>query len=518
MSSSATHHHPENAAQTGSTPPRLSLKGLTKTYPGVVALDDVSMEVYPGEVYALIGENGAGKSTLLNILSGVTLPDSGSIEIDGVQAKIATPLDARRAHIAMIHQELKHVPELTVAQNMFLGRPLKQLGGLIVNQRAQLRQSAAVLADIDPSINPGSPIRELTVAQRQMVEIARALLEDASIIAMDEPTSSLTPREFERLVALIETLSQRGVSVIYVSHKMSEIYRTCSRASVLRDGKLVDVVSIAETPESEIVAKMVGRVLAASEHHSHSQEGTLLEVRNLSRGHHVRDASFDVKRGEVVGISGLVGAGRTELMRLIAGIDKPESGSITVDSKTLKLHDPQAAISAGLGLLPEERARDGIVAARSVTSNIGLPSMARFSRWGLIMRNKLQVQAYQLMQEMNLRPLDIHRPIGTLSGGNQQKVIIGRWLAANTQVLLFDEPTRGIDVGAKAEIYSVIERLASEGRAIIVVSSEMAELMRVSDRVIVMREGQLVADLARDEITEERILEYAIPQDEHRAA
>ena len=503
---------------TDAVTPRLRLKGLTKTYPGVVALDNVSLEVLPGEVYALIGENGAGKSTLLNILSGVTLPDSGTIEIDGVRAKITTPLDARRAHIAMIHQELKHVPELTVAQNMFLGRPLKQLGGLIVNRRAQLKQSAEVLADIDPSINPASPIRELTVAQRQMVEIARALLEDASIIAMDEPTSSLTPREFERLVALIETLSRRGVSVIYVSHKMSEIYRTCSRASVLRDGKLVDVVSLADTPESDIVAKMVGRVLASAEHHSHSQQETLLQVRNLSRGRHVRDASFSVKRGEVVGISGLVGAGRTELMRLIAGIDKPESGSVIVDNETLKLHNPQAAIRAGLGLLPEERARDGIVAGRSVTANIGLPSMASFSRWGLILRKKLQVQAFRLMQEMNLRPLDIHRPIGTLSGGNQQKVIIGRWLAANTQVLLFDEPTRGIDVGAKAEIYTVIERLASEGRAIIVVSSEMAELMRVSDRVIVMREGQLVADLAREEITEERILEYAIPKDEHRAA
>ena len=498
--------------------PRLRLSGLTKVYPGVRALDDVSLNVDPGEVYALIGENGAGKSTLLNILSGVIQPDSGTIEIDGSPVKIRTPLDARQARIAMIHQELKHVPELTVAQNMFLGRPIKYAGGLLVNQRVQRQQSAEVLADIDPSINPSSTMRELTVAQRQMVEIGRALLEDASIIAMDEPTSSLTPREFERLVDLIETLSRRGVSIIYVSHKMSEIYRICSRASVLRDGKSVATLPIPATAESEVVAKMVGRELAATEHHSHCKNDEILQVKGLGRGRHVIDVSLHVKRGEVVGISGLVGAGRTELMRLIAGIDKPETGHITVNGHTLPPNDPRAAIRAGLGLLPEERARDGIVAGRSVTSNIALPSLAAFSRWGLVLRQRLQHRVFGLMRDMNLRPLDIHRHIGTLSGGNQQKVIIGRWLAASTQVLLFDEPTRGIDVGAKAEIYSLIEQLASEGRAILVVSSEMAELMRVSDRVLVMREGRLVADIARKDITEELILEYAIPQDKSRAA
>ena len=498
--------------------PRLRLTGLTKVYPGVRALDNVSLEVHPGEVYALIGENGAGKSTLLNILSGVIQPDEGTIEIDGQAVKIRTPLDAREARIAMIHQELKHVPELTVAQNMFLGRPMKRLGGLLVNQHAQQQKAAVVLADIDTSINPATRMRELTVAQRQMVEIGRALLEDARIIAMDEPTSSLTPREFERLVALIERLSARGVSVIYVSHKMSEIYRTCKRASVLRDGKSVAILPIPATPESEVVARMVGRVLAVSEHHSHCQNDVLLQVTGLGRGRHVIDASLSVKRGEVVGISGLVGAGRTELMRLIAGIDRPDTGDICIDGKNLRLNDPRAAIRAGLGLLPEERARDGIVAARSVTANIALPSLSAFSRWGIVMRKRLHQRAYELMQDLNLRPLDIHRAIGTLSGGNQQKVIIGRWLAASTQVLLFDEPTRGIDVGAKAEIYSLIERLASEGRAIVVVSSEMAELMRVSDRVVVMREGCIVADLPREDITEERILAYAIPQDEQRAA
>ena len=512
-------YNPDPIAHCANTAsPRLRLSGLTKIYPGVRALDDVSLDVMPGEVYALIGENGAGKSTLLNILSGVTLPDGGTIEIDGIRAKIRTPLDARQARIAMIHQELKHVPELTVAQNMFLGRPIKRFGGLIVNQRAQVQQSAAVLADIDPSINPSLPMRELTVAQRQMVEIGRALLEDASIIAMDEPTSSLTPREFERLVSLIETLSNKGVSIIYVSHKMSEIYRICTRASVLRDGRSVAICPIPATPESEIVAKMVGRVLAATEHHSHRKSNVLLEVNGLGRGRHVIDVSLSVKRGEVVGVSGLVGAGRTELMRLIAGIDKPDTGKVSIKGQTLKLNDPRAAIRAGLGLLPEERARDGIVAGRSVTANIALPSLAVFSRWGIVLRKRLRNRVFGLMQDMNLRPLDIHRLIGTLSGGNQQKVIIGRWLAASTQVLLFDEPTRGIDVGAKAEIYFLIEKLASEGRAIVVVSSEMAELMRVSDRVVVMREGRLVADIAREDITEELILEYAIPQDDSRAA
>jgi ribose transport system ATP-binding protein len=489
---------------------------VSKVYPGVRALDDVSLEVEPGEVYALIGENGAGKSTLLNILSGVTVPDSGSIEIDGTAVRIRSPLDARVARVAMIHQELKHVPELTVAQNMFLGRSLKRLGGLIVDRGAQERRAGAVLADIDASVDPASPMRELTVAQRQMVEIGRALLEDASIIAMDEPTSSLTPREFERLVQLIEKLSARGVSIIYVSHKMSEIYRTCSRASVLRDGKSVGVLPIPATKENDIVARMVGRVLVATTHRSHCLEEVLLQATGLGRGRHVIDASLSVKRGEVVGISGLVGAGRTELMRLVAGIDRPETGSVAIGGQTVRPNDPRAAIRAGLGLLPEERAREGIVAGRSVTANIALPSLSAFSRWGLVMRKRLRHRAFGLMQDLRLRPLDIDRPIGTLSGGNQQKVIIGRWLAASTQVLLFDEPTRGIDVGAKAEIYALIERLAAEGRAIVVVSSEMAELMRVSDRVLVMRAGRIVADLPRDQISEARILAHAIPQNEQR--
>jgi len=499
-------------------PPRLQLDALVKTYPGVKALDGVSLSIRPGEVYALIGENGAGKSTLLNILSGVTSPDSGRIEIDGRPIQIRTPLDARAAGIAMIHQELKHVPELSVAQNMFLGRPLTLVGGMLVNRRAQEHRAAAALADIDPSIDPTVPIRTLTVAQRQMVEIARAMLEDAKIIAMDEPTSSLTPSEFERLVVLIEEFAARDVSIIYVSHKMSEIYRTSSRASVLRDGSQVGVVSVADTEESELVAMMVGRELARAEHRSFVTEGIRLQAVGLTRGHHVIDASLSVRRGEVLGISGLVGAGRTELLRLIAGIDKPDSGTVSIDGETVRAHDPRAAIRRGLGLLPEERAREGIVAGRSVVSNIGLPSLARFSRFGLVARRRLTATAFRLMQELGLRPLDVERPIGTLSGGNQQKAIIGRWLAAASQVLLFDEPTRGIDVGAKVEIYAVIERLASEGRAIVVVSSEMSELLRVSDRVLVMREGRIVANLPRAQISEEQILAHAIPRNAQRAA
>ena len=490
---------------------RLSLVGMTKSFPGIRALDDVTFEVLPGEVHGLLGENGAGKSTLLNILSGVRPADQGRIEIDRKTVDIRTPLDARAAGIAMIHQELQHVPELSVAQNIFLGRPMVRAGGLLVNSRAQERRARDVLADLDPSIDPAAPIRTLKVAQQQIVEIARALLEDARIIAMDEPTSSLTPAEFDRLAELIRDLTRRGVSVIYVSHKMDEVFRLCDRATILRDGKTVAVVDVATETEESIVTRMVGRELAQAEHRGFATNSQVLAVQGLSRGDAVTDANFILHRGEVLGISGLVGAGRTELLRLIAGIDRKTAGEIMINGTELNAHDPRAAIRAGIGLVPEERKREGIIAGRSVAENMALSSMRRFARAGWLRRPLMNRTAERVMGDLRLRPLDVTRAIGLFSGGNQQKAIIGRWLAAETEVLLLDEPTRGIDVGAKSEIYALIERLAAEGKAIIVVSSEMPEIIRLSDRLLVMREGRIVATLSRDEITQENIARHAIP-------
>ena len=492
-------------------PLRLDIANLTKTFPGVKALGDVSLRVRPGEVHALLGENGAGKSTLLRILSGVMRPDAGTIAVDGTALQLRGPLDARRAGIAMIHQELQQVPELTVAQNMFLGRALKR-GGLLVDRAAQERHAAVALARLDPGIAPDAPIRTLKVAQRQIVEIARALLENARIIAMDEPTSSLTPSEFERLAAVIAGLARDGVSIVYVSHKMDEVFRICTRATVMRDGARVGEVDLAETSEAAVVAMMVGRTLAAARHRSSATARTALEVRNLGSGPRVVDVSFDLRRGEVLGIAGLIGAGRTELLRLIAGADRATSGTITLDGRPVSTRSPRAAIAAGIGLVPEERKRDGIVPQRSVVDNVALPSMRRFAPRGLVRRGALRRAAGEILSGIGLRPFQLDRPIRLFSGGNQQKAIIARWIAAGSRILLFDEPTRGIDIGAKAEIYALIERLAAEGRSIVVVSSELPEIIRLADRVLVMRQGRIAAELGRDEISEQAIVAHAVPR------
>jgi ribose transport system ATP-binding protein len=411
------------------------------------------------------------------------------------------------------------VPNLTVAQNMFLGHPLKMAGGLLVNQREQERRAAEALAMIDPSIDPSVPIKTLKVAQRQIVEIARALLDKAKIIAMDEPTSSLTPSEFESLATIVEKLAASGVSIIYVSHKMDEVFRICHRGTVMRDGKVVGVVDLRNVAQEDVIAMMVGRELLHEDHRSHATSDIRLEVRNLSSATTpVRDVSFDVHRGEVLGIAGLVGSGRTELLRLLAGVDPIASGTIRLDDKPLALKNPRSAIAAGIGLLPEERKREGIIPARPVSINMALPSMGRFSKGGIVRHGLVRKKSGELLKRVNLRPFQIDRPIKLFSGGNQQKAIIARWLAAGSEILLFDEPTRGIDVGAKSEIYHLIEELAAEGRSIIVVSSELPEVMRVSDRVVVMRNGRIAGQLDRHELSEQNLVSYAVGDAGQKAA
>lgn len=488
----------------------LMMRGISKSYSGVAAVQGVDFSVRPGEVHALIGENGAGKSTLLNILSGVRAADAGDILVEGLVIQMKNPLSARHAGIAMIHQELQHVPELSVAQNMFLGRPLTKLKGLFVDKKAQYKRAVAILRRLDPTIDPDEPIKNLKVSQQQIVEIARALLDEAKIIAMDEPTSSLTPTEFERLAELISDLKSMNVSLIYVSHKMNEIFKVCDRATILRDGKQVGVVNICDETEESIVTKMVGRKIEKIHHHSYATARDVLRIEKLSRGKAVQSATFSVRAGEVLGIAGLVGSGRTELLKLIAGIDAKTSGSIEVEGVAVKNHNVSSAIRAGIGLVPEDRKKEGIIKERSVKMNMALPSMGRFTRYGLLNKNRLNKTALEVMTELRLRPLNIEKRIGTLSGGNQQKVIIGRWVSADNKVFLFDEPTRGIDIGAKSEIYNLIEKLAQQEKAIVVVSSEMPEIIRISDRVLVMREGKIIKELIGDEITEENIARYAI--------
>jgi ribose transport system ATP-binding protein len=496
----------------------LQLTGIHKAFPGVQALTDVTMSIDAGEVHGLLGENGAGKSTLLRILSGLMSADSGTVQVDGEPAHLTSPRAARNAGIAMIHQELQQVPELTVAQNMFLGRSISWAG--VLNDHRTMRTMAREhLAKLDPHIDVTAKIGSLRVAQRQMVEIAKATLFDARIIAMDEPTSSLTPREFERLAEVIKKLAAQGVAIIYVSHKLDEVYRVASHATVLRDGRMVGEVDLAKIPEGELVALMVGRTMSVQQKQiSHATDKVVLTASALTRGTAVKDVSLELHQGEVLGIAGLVGSGRTELVKLLAGIDKPTAGNITVNNADVAFRSPRQAIASGVAMLPEDRKKEGIVPLRSVRSNAGLPNFHAFSRAGLIQSAKLRARTLELGQRVNLRPLDAERRIMLFSGGNQQKAILVRWLMAGTRIMIFDEPTRGIDVGAKEEIYRLIEMLAAEGRSIIVVSSELQEVLRVSDRILVMRAGRLAGDLPRDKASQEAIMALAFSKSEREAA
>jgi ribose transport system ATP-binding protein len=485
------------------------LNSISKGFPGVQALENVSFAVEPGQVRALLGENGAGKSTLLKILSGIYHADTGEILINGKPADLRNPKAARLAGIALIHQELQQVPELDVAQNMFLGTALTKFG-VITDRSAMQRRAKELLSQLDPTIDVRAKIKSLRVAQRQIVEIAKALLGRARIIAMDEPTSSLTPVEFEKLVGVIDRLKADGVAVIYVSHKLDEVFRVASHATVLRDGKMVSDVDLGKTTQDALVNMMVGRSLDIPPHKSHVQNHVLLSVEGLGRGNHVRDVSLELRMGEVLGIAGLVGSGRTELVKLLAGVDRPTTGRITLHGKTTVFVNPRQAIAAGIALLPEDRKKEGIIPLRSVAVNAAMPSFRKLTNIGFIKTAQLAAQVNELAKTVNLRPHDIGRAIRLFSGGNQQKAILCRWLMAGSGILVFDEPTRGIDVGAKGEIYRLIESLAAAGRGIIVVSSELPEILRLSDNVIVMRGGAMAGRLSRRELTEETVMSLAV--------
>ena len=490
----------------------LQFQSLTKTFPGVRALDTVSFAVRARSIHALMGENGAGKSTLLKILSGAQKPDSGNILLNGQPHIFASPSAAHAAGVAVIYQELHLVPHLSVADNLFLGHLPSRMGFVV---RRQLLDDARQQLDIlGEDIDPRTLVHRLPIAQRQMVEIAKALTHNAGLIAFDEPTSSLSSREVDRLFAVIRQLRDNGRVILYVTHRMDEVFDLCDAATVLRDGKHVQTwESLAGVTRDQLVGAMVGRSIADVFQYQPRPHGdVLLRVDNLLGRGLVEPVSFDVKAGEIVGLFGLVGAGRTELLKLIYGAEKATAGGITVAGQVVHFTHPCQAIRQGLVLCPEDRKKEGVVAIRPVWENINISARRHFSPLGFFLHHSREnANARRYIDALSIKTPTIHQLTSRLSGGNQQKVILARWLAENPRVVLLDEPTRGIDVGAKAEIYAIIYELARRGAAVVVVSSELPEVLGVADRVLVMREGRLVASLDRDQATPHEVLSLALP-------
>lgn len=489
----------------------LRFEAIGKRFPGVQALDCVTFGVRQGDVHALLGENGAGKSTLLKILSGATAPDGGTVRLDGRSYTFPSPRDAMRAGIAVIYQELHLAPRMTVAENMLLGQMPNRLGWL---DKKRMRTTAAnVLADLGEDIDPGTKLTDLPIAQRQIVEIAKALVRDARVIAFDEPTSSLSEREVRNLFAVIRTLARRGRAIIYVTHRLGEVFEVCDSATVLRDGKLVQTfASLDGVDHDMVVNRMVGRSIGDVYNYSPREHGpAALEVEGLVGPGVVEPASFSVASGEIVGMFGLVGAGRTDLMKLVFGAARAMAGTIRVRGETVDIRTPSDAVRRGIAFCPEDRKSESIIPIRSVMENINITARRRIAPLGIIREGREIENAGRQVDRLSIKTSSLSQLIRDLSGGNQQKSILGRWLSHEVRVLLLDEPTRGIDVGAKSEIYAIISRLASEGVGVVVVSSELPEVMGIADRILVMREGKIVASVARDGATEEELLKLALP-------
>ena len=488
----------------------LNMHGIQKYFPGVHALDNAQLELRAGEVLALIGENGAGKSTLMKILTGIYTKDDGVIELYGKPTEIQSPSHAQQLGISIVHQELNLMQDLTVAENIFVGR--ESTKGLFLDKKEQNRKTDELLQSLHLNITARTVVKRLTVAQQQMVEIAKALsYNNTKILIMDEPSASLTTAEIEDLFTFIRRLKATGVGIIYISHRMDELKEITDRVTVMRDGQYVDTVNTAETTVDQIVQMMVGRVIY-EEPKSHSNVApdapVVLEARNLCSDM-VKDVSFQLHKGEILGFAGLMGAGRTETMRLLSGADPKTSGQIIVKGKEVKIRRPKDAVQAGIGYLSEDRKRYGLCLGLSVADNTAMASLDSLTSGPFVQDGKIAQVTQEYIQKLRTKTPSGKTLARSLSGGNQQKVVIAKWLLRDCDVLIFDEPTRGIDVGAKSEIYKLMNQLAAEGKSIIMISSELPEVLRMSDRVMVMCEGRLTGELDISEATQERIMTYA---------
>lgn len=482
----------------------LTLKNITKEFPGVKALDDVTINIERGTIHGLVGENGAGKSTLIKVLAGIYQPNKGEIILDGKPYRFNSPIEARRAGISVVHQEIKLAEPLSVAENMFLGNV--QLKNGLVDWKGMRRRAREIVEDLGMDIDINAQVSSLTVAKKQIVEIMHAINNNSRILIMDEPSAVLTDRELEVMFRIVKQLRDEGITIIYISHRLDEIFGLCSNVSVLRDGCHIDTIPVASVDRQGLINMMVGREMGQE----YPKEvgnvgGTILEVKNLSRGI-LQDISFEVKSGEVFGISGLVGAGRTELARAILGIDKPESGEVYVRGKKVHYRTFADAIRDGLGLIPEDRKLQGLVQIMSVKRNTTLVNMKRVLRAGVISSSLEEKLSKEYADKLHVVTPSMETEVQYLSGGNQQKVVIAKWLFQNSEILFLDEPTRGIDVGAKVEIYRLINRMAKEGKTIIMISSEMPELLGMCDRIMVMHEGHKMGELNAAEATQEKIM------------
>jgi inositol transport system ATP-binding protein len=497
------------------TEPLLKMTGIGKAFPGVRALDGVDIEVRPGEIHALLGENGAGKSTLLKILSGAQQPDSGTITFSGEDVTLTTPHDAQNLGIVTIYQEFTLAPNMSIAENVFIGR---EPGiGVFVNWRKMIAETRAITQQLGLELKPTAMVRDLNVAEQQMVEIARALSMQSRLIVMDEPTSALSSSEVEKLFRIVRDLKAQGLSIIFVTHRLEEVMELCDRYTVLRDGRQVGTGVVAETTIDDIIRLMVGREVSAlfAGRTDASAGDVALRVEGLSRRGNTQDqnatvlagVSFEVRTGEILGIAGLVGAGRTEVARAIFGADAFDTGRIFVNGAEVHMRSPRSAIRHGIGLVPEDRKQQALFLSLAVRTNLSIAAQGRISRWGIFVDDAAEralVEEYR--KTLNIRMASQGQLVANLSGGNQQKVVLARWLALQPKVLIVDEPTRGIDVGAKVEVHNLLFEMARSGIAIIAISSELPEILAISDRIVAMREGRVTGTINRDQATEERLM------------